>query len=152
MLFVDLKLCGWKNVWGVFCNYKILCFIINRLVPSIFVCQFSIVIFLTLLGISSTGKALLNCHPTRSPKVVGPQEVAEFSLKNLPLHDLYSFIKFVENFSIGTGRIYNHFIDTALTLYPNPTGVLRRNLKLNMHYYFMVFERACEERFPYGPL
>jgi hypothetical protein len=52
----------------------------------------------------------------------------------------------------GPCGIYNHFIDTALTLYPNPNGVLRRNLMLNMHYFYLVFEQACEERFPYGPL
>ncbi|KAJ2914353.1 heme-thiolate peroxidase, partial [Candolleomyces efflorescens] len=53
--------------------------------------------------------------------------------------------------NVGPCGIYHHFIDTAVSLYPNPKGVLKRNLKLNMHYYHSVFEQACEERFPYGP-
>jgi hypothetical protein len=48
--------------------------------------------------------------------------------------------------------LYNHFIDEVIALYPNPKGVLRRNLIINMHYFYLVFENDCEELFPYGRL
>jgi hypothetical protein len=53
--------------------------------------------------------------------------------------------------SSGCG-LYNHFIDEVIALYPNPKGVLRRNLIINMHYFYLVFENNCEELFPYGRL
>jgi hypothetical protein len=48
--------------------------------------------------------------------------------------------------------LYNHFIDQVIALYPNPKGVLQRNLIINMQYFYGVFEATCEERFPYGTL
>ncbi|KAJ2914371.1 heme-thiolate peroxidase, partial [Candolleomyces efflorescens] len=52
----------------------------------------------------------------------------------------------------GGCGLYNHFIDQVIALYPNPKGVLRRNLILNMHYIYLPFEQDCEELFPYGRL
>jgi hypothetical protein len=52
----------------------------------------------------------------------------------------------------GGCSLYNYFIDQVIALYPNPKGVLRRNLIINMQYFYRVFQARCEERFPYGTL
>jgi hypothetical protein len=46
---------------------------------------------------------------------------------------------------------YEMFVNQAVVpLYPNPTGVLKRNLKLNLQFYFDTFGGKCQQLFPYG--
>ncbi|EKM78506.1 hypothetical protein AGABI1DRAFT_114754 [Agaricus bisporus var. burnettii JB137-S8] len=46
---------------------------------------------------------------------------------------------------------YAQFINEAVApLYPNATGILRRNLNLNLQYYFDTFGGKCEQIFPFG--
>ncbi|XP_006456226.1 hypothetical protein AGABI2DRAFT_195436 [Agaricus bisporus var. bisporus H97] len=46
---------------------------------------------------------------------------------------------------------YEMFVNEAVVpLYPNPTGVLRRNLNINLQHYFDTFGGKCEQLFPYG--
>ncbi|RXW15744.1 heme-thiolate peroxidase [Candolleomyces aberdarensis] len=50
--------------------------------------------------------------------------------------------------------LYDDILNTVKTLYPNPTGVLRRNLIKNLRYFYTsvptVFGTDCGEQFPYG--
>ncbi|RXW16171.1 heme-thiolate peroxidase [Candolleomyces aberdarensis] len=50
--------------------------------------------------------------------------------------------------------LYTNFVNqTVGGLYPNPTGILRKNLIKNLHFFFTGIEGAgCEELFPYGQL
>ena len=48
-------------------------------------------------------------------------------------------------------RVYEHVVATVVELYPNPTGILRRNLIKNLQYWHMGFAQ-CPELFPYGQL
>jgi hypothetical protein len=52
----------------------------------------------------------------------------------------------------GRCGVYNYFIDVARALYPNPKGVLRRNLIINTHYFYLVFKADCKGLFPYRRL
>ena len=45
--------------------------------------------------------------------------------------------------------IYTSFVDIAVSMYPNPQGVLRRNLKLNLGFLHQAFQ-GCTQLFPYG--
>ncbi|RXW15720.1 heme-thiolate peroxidase, partial [Candolleomyces aberdarensis] len=50
-------------------------------------------------------------------------------------------------------RVYSHVVNSAVQLYPNPTGILRRNLIKNLHYLHTgvdVVFGGCAELFPYG--
>ncbi|RXW15547.1 hypothetical protein EST38_g10305 [Candolleomyces aberdarensis] len=53
---------------------------------------------------------------------------------------------------LGECGLYNHFVEKVVALYPNPKGVLRRNLIINLHYFYGIFDGSCEEAFPYGRL
>ncbi|KAJ2921464.1 heme-thiolate peroxidase, partial [Candolleomyces eurysporus] len=50
--------------------------------------------------------------------------------------------------------LYEDILNTVKSLYPNPTGVLRRNLIKNLHYLYLgvvaVLGSECMEQFPYG--
>ncbi|KAJ2935533.1 heme-thiolate peroxidase, partial [Candolleomyces eurysporus] len=50
--------------------------------------------------------------------------------------------------------LYDDILHTVKTLYPNPTGVLRRNLIKNLRYFYTgvptVLGSDCGEQFPYG--
>jgi hypothetical protein len=50
--------------------------------------------------------------------------------------------------------LYDDILNTVKGLYPNPTGVLRRNLIKNLGYFYsgftVVFNDRCPEQFPYG--
>ncbi|TEB20564.1 Cloroperoxidase [Coprinellus micaceus] len=52
--------------------------------------------------------------------------------------------------------LYTNFVNkTVKGLYPNPTGVLRRNLIINLGYFYNAFPGGvgeCPEQFPYGTL
>lgn len=52
-------------------------------------------------------------------------------------------------------RFYTSFVNVIIKeLYPNPTGVLLRNLKINLGYFydsFLFSASACPQVFPYGP-
>ncbi|TFK18285.1 Cloroperoxidase [Coprinopsis marcescibilis] len=51
-------------------------------------------------------------------------------------------------------KVYTEFVNTAVRgLYPSPTGVLRRNLNLNLGFFYDAFSVAapdCPQLFPYG--
>lgn len=49
-------------------------------------------------------------------------------------------------------KLYEDFVmKTVKGLYPNPKGILRRNLIVNLHYMAEVAaEIGCKEVFPYG--
>ncbi|KAJ3509945.1 heme-thiolate peroxidase [Coprinellus aureogranulatus] len=51
-------------------------------------------------------------------------------------------------------KLYTDFVNkTVKSLYPNPTGILRRNLIINLRYFYSGIATAgCEEQFPYGQL
>ncbi|KAJ2926139.1 heme-thiolate peroxidase, partial [Candolleomyces eurysporus] len=53
---------------------------------------------------------------------------------------------------LGGCGLYNHFVEKVVSLYPNPKGILRRNLIINLHYFYGMFKNSCEETFPYGRL
>jgi hypothetical protein len=48
--------------------------------------------------------------------------------------------------------LYTNFVNQTIGgLYPNPTGVLRRNLAKNLRFFYSGIATAgCEELFPYG--
>jgi hypothetical protein len=50
--------------------------------------------------------------------------------------------------------LYDDILNTVKGLYPNPTGVLRRNLIKNLGYFYSgftnVISNGCPEQFPYG--
>ncbi|KAJ2923736.1 heme-thiolate peroxidase, partial [Candolleomyces eurysporus] len=50
--------------------------------------------------------------------------------------------------------LYEDILNTVKTLYPNPTGVLRRNLIKNLRYFYTsvpaILGSDCGEQFPYG--
>ena len=50
--------------------------------------------------------------------------------------------------------LYEDILNTVKTLYPSPTGVLRRNLIKNLRYFYTGFSAVlgsqCAEQFPYG--
>lgn len=51
--------------------------------------------------------------------------------------------------------LYENFVNrTVKGLYPNPTGVLRRNLILNLEYFYsgQPSVAGCQQQFPYGQL
>jgi hypothetical protein len=51
--------------------------------------------------------------------------------------------------------LYEFVVGAVQELYPNPTGILRRNLIKNLHYWYQgvdVFFGGCPELFPYGQL
>ncbi|KAF5319109.1 hypothetical protein D9611_014108 [Ephemerocybe angulata] len=51
--------------------------------------------------------------------------------------------------------VYSNFVNrTVQGLYPNPTGILKRNLILNLEYIYLGTPSAagCEQLFPYGQL
>ncbi|KAJ2911500.1 heme-thiolate peroxidase, partial [Candolleomyces efflorescens] len=51
--------------------------------------------------------------------------------------------------------LYTNFVNQVVRgLYPNPTGILRRNLIKNLHFFYsgIAVEDGCEEIFPYGQL
>jgi hypothetical protein len=49
-------------------------------------------------------------------------------------------------------QLYQDFVTkTVVPLYPNPKGILRRNLIVNLHYFYEIIDgNGCEEVFPYG--
>ncbi|TFK17850.1 Cloroperoxidase [Coprinopsis marcescibilis] len=51
-------------------------------------------------------------------------------------------------------KFYTEFVNTTVRgLYPNPTGVLRRNLNINLGFFYDAFAPAspdCPQVFPYG--
>lgn len=48
-------------------------------------------------------------------------------------------------------KTYEWFVKNAvMPLYPNPTGILKDNLKLNLHVFWTTFPTTCQELFPYG--
>lgn len=52
-------------------------------------------------------------------------------------------------------KLYIDFVnDTVKTLYPDPKGILRQNLKINLQYFYSALPAllgdGCEEQFPYG--
>ncbi|KAJ3519596.1 heme-thiolate peroxidase [Coprinellus aureogranulatus] len=51
-------------------------------------------------------------------------------------------------------KLYTDFVNkTVKSLYPSPTGILRRNLIINLRYFYSGIATAgCEEQFPYGQL
>ncbi|KAJ2924549.1 hypothetical protein H1R20_g12538, partial [Candolleomyces eurysporus] len=52
-------------------------------------------------------------------------------------------------------RLYEFVVGSVQELYPNPTGILRRNLIKNLHYWWTGVNVAfggCDELFPYGQL
>jgi hypothetical protein len=52
-------------------------------------------------------------------------------------------------------RFYEFVVGAVQELYPNPTGILRRNLIKNLHYWYQGVNVAfggCTELFPYGQL
>lgn len=48
--------------------------------------------------------------------------------------------------------LYGNILNTVQSLYPNPTGVLRRNLIKNLGYFYIGVSAVlgCPEQFPYG--
>ncbi|KAJ2936545.1 heme-thiolate peroxidase, partial [Candolleomyces eurysporus] len=50
--------------------------------------------------------------------------------------------------------LYTNFVNQTIGgLYPNPTGVLRRNLIKNLRFFYSgIADAGCEELFPYGQL
>ncbi|KAJ2936550.1 heme-thiolate peroxidase, partial [Candolleomyces eurysporus] len=52
----------------------------------------------------------------------------------------------------GGCGLYEDFVEKVFALYPNPKGVLRRNLIINLHFFYGVFASRCEEALPYGTL
>jgi hypothetical protein len=50
--------------------------------------------------------------------------------------------------------LYTNFVNQIVHgLYPNPTGILRRNLIKNLHFFYIgIADAGCEEIFPYGQL
>ncbi|RXW15742.1 heme-thiolate peroxidase [Candolleomyces aberdarensis] len=50
--------------------------------------------------------------------------------------------------------LYTNFVNQTIRgLYPNPTGVLRRNLIKNLGFFYSgIADAGCEELFPYGKL
>ncbi|RXW16450.1 hypothetical protein EST38_g9398 [Candolleomyces aberdarensis] len=52
-------------------------------------------------------------------------------------------------------RMYTNVVENVVGLYPNPTGILKRNLIKNLHYWYTgvnVTFGGCTELFPYGQL
>ena len=52
-------------------------------------------------------------------------------------------------------RLYSNVVGSVVELYPNPTGILRRNLIKNLHYLYIGVNftfGGCTELFPYGQL
>ncbi|KAJ3528841.1 heme-thiolate peroxidase [Coprinellus aureogranulatus] len=51
-------------------------------------------------------------------------------------------------------KLYTDFVTkTVMSLYPNPTGILRENLIINLRYFYSgIADSGCEEIFPYGQL
>ncbi|RXW16379.1 heme-thiolate peroxidase [Candolleomyces aberdarensis] len=52
-------------------------------------------------------------------------------------------------------RMYTNVVENVVGLYPNPTGILKRNLIKNLHYWHTgvnVTFGGCTELFPYGQL
>lgn len=50
-----------------------------------------------------------------------------------------------------TCGMYKHLVESAAELYPEPEGVLKRNLLINLQYlYAAVAPIGCEEVTPYG--
>ncbi|KIJ35956.1 hypothetical protein M422DRAFT_180004 [Sphaerobolus stellatus SS14] len=45
--------------------------------------------------------------------------------------------------------LYTSFVDITVGLYPNPQGVLRRNLNANLGFLYQAFQ-GCPQRFPFG--
>ncbi|KAJ2923960.1 heme-thiolate peroxidase, partial [Candolleomyces eurysporus] len=50
--------------------------------------------------------------------------------------------------------LYTNFVNQTIRgLYPNPTGILRRNLIKNLGFFYSgIADAGCEEQFPYGRL
>ncbi|RXW11276.1 hypothetical protein EST38_g14579 [Candolleomyces aberdarensis] len=50
--------------------------------------------------------------------------------------------------------LYTNFVNQTIRgLYPNPTGILRRNLIKNLGFFYSgIADAGCEEIFPYGQL
>jgi hypothetical protein len=47
-------------------------------------------------------------------------------------------------------KLYTWYVtQVVVPAYPNPTGVLKRNLNLNLQYYYDTFP-GCTQLFPYG--
>ncbi|RXW14664.1 hypothetical protein EST38_g11188, partial [Candolleomyces aberdarensis] len=50
--------------------------------------------------------------------------------------------------------LYDDILNTVKGLYPNPTGLLRRNLIKNLHHFYSGFAAVlgeeCVEKFPYA--
>ncbi|KIJ52027.1 hypothetical protein M422DRAFT_243612 [Sphaerobolus stellatus SS14] len=54
------------------------------------------------------------------------------------------------NFDSDGCKIYTDFVNNIVVpLYPNPQGVLRQNLNLNLEFFFQTFGN-CTQLFPYG--
>ena len=49
-------------------------------------------------------------------------------------------------------RLYSFVVNSVVGLYPNPTGILRRNLIKNLHYWYTGGFSGCTELLPYGQL
>jgi hypothetical protein len=48
-------------------------------------------------------------------------------------------------------KTYEWFVKNAVVpLYPNPTGILKDNLKTNLDVYYSTFPPVCQQLFPYG--
>lgn len=52
-------------------------------------------------------------------------------------------------------KLYTDFVNvTVKSLYPNPKGILRKNLNINLGYFYRALPAfqtiGCEEQFPYG--
>lgn len=52
--------------------------------------------------------------------------------------------------------LYQNFVNTTQRLYPNPTGLLRKSVALNLHNFYLPVQAggetpdSCPEQFPFG--
>jgi hypothetical protein len=56
------------------------------------------------------------------------------------------------NFTSNSGcTLYEQFVNGSVrALYPDPTGVLRKALDLNLQYLYDTTDSECEQVFPWG--
>ncbi|KAH6888929.1 Chloroperoxidase [Coprinopsis sp. MPI-PUGE-AT-0042] len=76
--------------------------------------------------------------------------------KNQGAVNTYTFDPNSGSFTNFCALYYNFLNQTVKTLYPNPTGILKRNLAINLRYLFQNLPslpgqtEVCVELFPYG--
>ncbi|TFK21406.1 Cloroperoxidase [Coprinopsis marcescibilis] len=95
-------------------------------------------------------------HRSNKPRGIEPALDLLAVHPMLPGRNVAGVNSFVADLSMGSTieycNMYTQLVnETIRGLYPNPTGVLKRNLKINLRYFYQSLEYDyCIEVFPYG--